>query len=54
MQNSKIWFSRDRKELLKWNKKQVLSFTLKKETSKNAADTTFTLIFVAKYNAYYS
>ena len=51
--NFKIWFSRERKELLKWNKKtlflvsQILSFRLKKQTSKNIADTTF------KWNSYY-
>ena len=58
--NSKIWFSPERKELLKWNKKhltgdkkhltggkkvwQVLSFRLKKQTSKNVAGTTFSIL----------
>ena len=46
IQNSKIWFSRARKEFLKLNKKtfflvcQVLPFRLKKQTSKNVADIT--------------
>ena len=45
--NSKIWFSSEQKELLKWNKKtlflvwQELSLRLKKQTSKNVADITF-------------
>ena len=45
--NSKIWFSWERKECLKWKKKtfflvsQVLSFRLEKDTSKNIAQTTF-------------
>ena len=41
--NSKIWFSQEQKELLKWKNIfflvwQVLSFRLKKQTSKNLAN----------------
>ena len=46
MQNFKIWFSRERKELLKWNEKHFSQFDKfsrldLKQTSKNVADTTF-------------
>ena len=46
MKYLKLWFSRERKKLLKWNKKnflvlQVLYFRLKKQTSKNVADAAF-------------
>ena len=45
MQNSKIWFSRERKELLKWNKKHFSwfdkCFRLRKWYSANVADTNF-------------
>ena len=47
IENTKIWFIREQKELLKWNKEsfflvwQVLFFRLKNQTSKNVADTTF-------------
>ena len=43
----KIWFSHKQKEFSKWNKKtfylvsQVLSFRLRKQTSKNVADIAF-------------
>ena len=49
--NFKIWFSWERKELLKWNKKyfllvwQVYSFRPWKQISKNVADTTFKFSF---------